>query len=407
MNRTCRLFVWLPACLLLWTGCSVTLDPVECARQADCLQGLACLEGVCQVVSEDGGADGGGGDVGGDVSQDAPPDDTTGDVGQDGPEDTYGGGDLAADGDGQDVGRGDDADTGGGCGDCAGACVSQLAEQCAGIAPRCVPEEITRTLTVDERQVEMPMRLIPQGTFVYGQDGGFPQDGPPHLAFNGAFYMMVNEVAWPQYHTCIQAGLCPDGQHTPGLTNNGCTFGLRETTTPMNCVMQPGAAAFCGAIGGRLPTEAEWERAARGVCASSTCLTGERGEVRDNRRYPWGDDDPDCGRVCAAVVCHDQSRLCEIGPELRPRGASQEGILDMAGSVAEWTSDNLDEGLHSEDALLSCPTYNDTSEFFVVRGGGFSALNDSELSVSRREEVTAASSATDIGFRCVFDVASL
>jgi formylglycine-generating enzyme required for sulfatase activity len=96
------------------------------------------------------------------------------------------------------------------------------------------------------------------------------------------------------------------------------------------------AAAYCASVGGRLPTEAEWERAARGTVG---------------RKYAWGDEPPDPSR--ANYVETKVGKPTPVG--LFPRGATPEGIQDLAGNVSEWTADWYDEG-----------------QLRVVRGGSWS-----------------------------------
>lgn len=163
------------------------------------------------------------------------------------------------------------------------------------------------------------MRLVPGGTFTMGADtGGEPDEHPAHPVTVAAFYLDTTEVTNEAYQACVEAGACePPYAESAALNGYGSDRAFRAPRQPVSAIRWFDADAFCRFVGKRLPTEAEWERAARGD---------------DGRRYPWGDEPPDAsrGRYRSRVTV-------EVGSF--PAGAGPYGHLDLAGNVWEWVAD--------------------------------------------------------------------
>jgi len=157
---------------------------------------------------------------------------------------------------------------------------------------------------------------VPAGAFTMGADrGGEPDEHPARSITLAAFSIDRLEVTNESYRACVQAGVCT------GPRRFGADY--ERPRQPVVGVSWHDATAYCRWAGGRLPTEAEWEKAARGT---------------DGRRFPWGDEpEPDDSRAVFASHTHGPA---DVGG--RPAGASPYGALDMAGNVWEWVKDVYD-----------------------------------------------------------------
>lgn len=158
---------------------------------------------------------------------------------------------------------------------------------------------------------DVEMILIPAGPFTMGANHleTDSDERPPHQLHLAAFRIDKYEVTHARYRRCVEAGVCtliPD----PAYDDPG------RADYPVALASWPQAVAYCQWAGKRLPTEAEWEKAARGT---------------DGRRYPWGNQ-IETGRANV----HTAHGVSAVGAF--PRGASPYGVMDMAGNVWEWTS---------------------------------------------------------------------
>ncbi len=157
---------------------------------------------------------------------------------------------------------------------------------------------------------------VPAGPFVMGADaGGEGDEGPRHTATTGAYRIDRTEVSRAAFGRCVRAGACAPPRDL------GERF--RDEDAPVVGVSWMQARAYCGWARGRLPTEREWEKAARGT---------------DGRTFPWGEEPPTAARAVFG-------RGREGAPDPvggRPAGASPYGALDLAGNVWEWTESPYD-----------------------------------------------------------------
>jgi len=158
---------------------------------------------------------------------------------------------------------------------------------------------------------------IPGGSFRMGQDNR--DEGPVHHVKLKAFELAKYEVTVAQYRACVEAGICSPVD-AKCLSASGLPAGDEH---PVRCVDWNQARIFSEWAGGRLPSEAEWEYAARGG--------GKK------QKYPWGDEaptcahaaygDPSCGKPAVFPVCS------------KPLGNTAQGLCDMGGNATEWVAD--------------------------------------------------------------------
>ncbi|HEX4340766.1 MAG TPA: formylglycine-generating enzyme family protein [Polyangiaceae bacterium] len=166
------------------------------------------------------------------------------------------------------------------------------------------------------------MLPVPGGTFVMGCDtGGQEDEHPAHRVTLHAFFLDRTEVTNAAYGECVHAGKCraPDPV-SAGRNHFGPDVAFRGPAQPVSSISWDDARAYCAFAGKRLPTEAEFERAARGD---------------DGRTYPWGNEPPTPERAVFATV-----RTADVATH--PSGAGPYGHMDLTGNVWEWMEDLYD-----------------------------------------------------------------
>ena len=223
------------------------------------------------------------------------------------------------------------------------------------------------------------------GTFSMGSTSGESHEQPVHRVTLPSFELAKTEVTVGQYRACVAAGRCaaPD-------TGSFCNWGKAgREDHPVNCVDWAQASAFSGWVGGRLPTEAEWEYAAR---------SGGR-----SWRYPWGSTPgPDCSRI---VVGHPGrctvKEPCGCGRNgtwpvcSKSGGNTAQGLCDMLGNVWEWTSDWY--GNYSPGQQRN-PTGSTGGSYRVSRGCGW-FLTAAGCRAARRSRNSPSYRNNNLGFR--------
>ncbi len=218
-----------------------------------------------------------------------------------------------------------------------------------------------------------PAVLVAAGPFTMGDD----EEAPKREIFLDAYYIDRFEVTTSRFARFLQAtgsvGV-PEGWEELDLA--------KAAQLPVAGVDWNDADAYCRWAGRRLPTEAEWEKAARGS---------------DGRRFPWGDASPTPDRANYENTSPNayDGGLTPVGQF--PAGNSPFGVSDLAGNVSEWVADWFDERLSSAD--VRNPTGPATGEKRVVRGGGRFDPGH-RLSPVKRWNAEPSLRSDDIGFRC-------
>lgn len=214
----------------------------------------------------------------------------------------------------------------------------------------------------------------------------FHDELPQHRVALDGYWIDRTEVTNQQYHSCVQAGVCEQPACWSGAQFN-------DPRQPVVCVTWHQAQAYCGWVGGRLPTEAEWEYAACGP---------------EGLRYPWGNAfvgawlnycDETCGRARSDPAWNDgQYYSAPVGSY--PDGSSWCGALDMAGNVSEWVSDwyGRYDGHESRN-----PVGPAQGHLRAIRGGSW-FLTPVEARTTWRAGIGPGSWFDDLGFRCVMPV---
>lgn len=220
-------------------------------------------------------------------------------------------------------------------------------------------------------EVPPDMVLVPGGTFKMGPPEDLSGGAPPVTTSVGAFFIDRTEVTTDAYLACVRAARC---ELPPRASGCNATEKKPRLTHPVNCVTKPQADRYCTEQGKRLPSESEWEFAARGS---------------DGRAYPWGNDPPAEQLCWQNAAKAGNRRTCPVASY--PQGASPFGALDMAGNVAEWTA--------TENKEASGPGA------FYTHGGGYlvdemASPDYYDVRADKRDSRGDTRVDPDLGFRC-------
>jgi formylglycine-generating enzyme required for sulfatase activity len=303
----------------------------RCAATADCIEGLRCVGNVC---ARDSGADGG-----------------------------------AADGGVADAGEfdGGAVDGGGGTG------------PCSNVRPEIKCEDLGGNLGW--------MCPVQAGCFMMGCNSAVDYEcgageKPYHMATLSACKIDKYEVTASKYKDCVAAGKC-----TPAGTSSGCNYNdAIKGSHPINCVDWNQAKAYCAWAGKRLPTEAEWEKAARGT---------------DERKYPWGNSGLDCDHaVWNYTSCGNTGTQAVPG---KPQGFSPYGTMDMLGNVWEWVEDDYHSNYDGAPAGGGAWVDSPRGALRILRGGSWGNMDAADLRASARSNGDPSTKSSIFGFRCAKD----
>lgn len=243
------------------------------------------------------------------------------------------------------------------------------------------------------------MACIPAGPMIRGRDDGPKNERPAMTLWLQTYFMDVNEVTFAEYQACVRRGKCRPARPIYSDFN--------RPKQPMVAVTWFDARQYCQAAGKALPTEAQWEKAAR----------GEHGEL-----YPWGNEPVDCkravikdarGRSCG-VKKRGKARLADVGRTFTvpARPAYRYGLHDIIGNswewVADWHSDYAACGAKCAgvdpkgpcDGADNCPGHKER----VLRGGSWYWEAALATGTYRRPYVPENKPTSHFGFRCAASV---
>lgn len=228
--------------------------------------------------------------------------------------------------------------------------------------------------------------LVPAGRFRMGRTGGAAHEGPERVVhITRDFWIDQKEVSVAQWARCVAEGGCKASQASDYKERGGCNWNSpRPDSHPMNCIGTPGAEAYCAWAGGVLPSEAQWEYAARGD---------------DGRAWPIGKE-PGCsdaawsgtGGACAITSSEPTGvRALDVSPF---------AVHDMTGNVREWTADWYVPDAYTRLTAKN-PLQTARTRHRVSRGGTYHDRTTNNLRSTYRHKSFADVRQPHNGFRCI------
>ena len=241
--------------------------------------------------------------------------------------------------------------------------------------------------------------LVPAGEFLMGSEPGkdpffWGAEGPEHTVYLDKYWIYRTEVTNEMYQLCVEDQKCPRPQYLYSVDAEDYYGNPEYDDYPVIHVTFTHAQSYCNWAGGKLPSEAQWEKAARGS---------------EGYMFPWGDDPPDvdlvnlCDSSCARGS-ERENHFSDGYPGTSPvgsfpNGASPYGALDMAGNVWEWTFDYFQSTYYSISPNEN-PKGPATGTTRTIRGGSWFNPT-SGVRAAARTSLTPQKILDTLGFRCV------
>ncbi len=224
----------------------------------------------------------------------------------------------------------------------------------------------------------MTQLYIPAGSFTMGSDFGQSDEMPVHQVVLSAFWIDKTEVTNAMYAQCVRDQACLKPLVVASSSRANYYSSSEFADYPVMGVTYTDAKAYCEWSGRRLPTEAEWEKAARGL---------------EGNNYPWGNENPSCSTTNSLGCTGDTEKVGSI-----PAGASDFGVLDMTGNVFEWVSDFYQQTYYETSPLVN-PAGPSEGTVQIARGGAWDS-NANVIRVTNRTMMNANTKSNNVGFRC-------
>lgn len=270
-------------------------------------------------------------------------------------------------------------------------CKTKISEQYEETTSDFTPESTSSESFPISPKDGMELVYIPAGNFLMGLDGLLSNQEPEHEVYLDAYWIDRTEVTNAMYRLCVQEKVCS----SPGWDKY---FPYEQFQNyPVVYISWTQAKEYCEWAGRRLPTEAEWEKAARGT---------------DARLYPWGNEEPTSDLLNFARINGDIVAVSSY-----PSGASPYEVMDMAGNVWEWVADWYDDYYYSISPQDN-PKGPDSGYYRVCRGGGWIDFKGAVQTVQRGSSICIIKNPgiasywfrrdvvdNDLGIRCAMDAA--
>ena len=256
----------------------------------------------------------------------------------------------------------------------------------ATISPTATPSPTLGVGSTETSPIDgMVQVYVEKGEFLMGSSSSdstaTSDEKPQHTIYLDAYWIDQTEVTNAMYAKCVQAGNCQPPLSTKSRTHDSYYGNVQYADYPVIWVNWDDARTYCQWTGRRLPTEAEWEKAARGM---------------DDLVYPWGNTSPTC--ALGNFGLQDGNCVGDISKVgSYPDGASPYGALDMVGNVWEFVSDWYDESYYSTSPSQN-PLGPDSGSAHVIRGGSWYFDTPRVSAVNRAWYVGPGGD--NLGFRC-------
>lgn len=248
--------------------------------------------------------------------------------------------------------------------------------------PTLQPTAVPITEITDDFGV--PMMFVPEGEFTMGVEPpptGGPYDNTLHMVYLDSYYIDKYEVTNAYYAVCVSAGVCDLPYRFYSKTHENYYRNSEFDDYPVIALDYEKAKVYCIWRDAQLPTEAQWEKAARGI---------------DERNYPWGNRNSDNTLANFDSINGDTMPVGSY-----PMGASPYGVMDMAGNVWEWVADNYSIDYY-QNSPYNNPAAPSTGINPVVRGGAWDTYWN-QIQVYERW-INPVGLFYTVGFRCAKNI---